>query len=53
MKIVNHSMAAVSVSEDGGTPSPLPASAVLKTTARKVTIEIHHLPCKIEVEEGH
>ena len=50
MKINNQSMAAISVSEDGGTPFPLSSHLDLETAAKNVILEIHHTPCQIAIE---
>jgi len=51
LKILNKSMAAISISEDGSNWEALAGQCGLKTTAKKVILEIHHTPCRIEIEE--
>jgi len=51
MEITNMSMAAIWVREDEKTSITLPASAILRTKAKKVTIRVSRLPCTVEVKD--
>lgn len=52
MKITNKSMTAITVHPEGCQPITVSAGSTFVPTVKKVSLEIHWLPCKIEIEES-